>query len=281
MRILIAGCGYVGAVLAARLADRGQRVFALRRRPRGLPPGVEPVAADLTDPQTLRRLPDGLDLVFYTASANGPDDAAYRRAYVEGVKHLLVGLAASGSCPQCFFFTSSTGVYAQQEGEWVDESSVARPLHFTGRRLLEGEAQVLGGPFPATIVRLGGIYGPGRTQLLDRVRSGQSRYRPGQYTNRIHRDDCAGVLHHLASLERVDPLYLGVDCEPAEQAEVLRWLADRLGAPPPRPDPDAAGSGRRGRSSKRCRNDRLLATGYRFRYPTFREGYGGLLDARE
>ena len=76
-------------------------------------------------------------------------------------------------------------------------------------------------------------------------------------------------------LESPEKIYLGVDCDPADEETVLRWLSGALGAPPPRPSP--AAEGRRGRSNKRCRNDRLLASGYVFRYPTFREGYAALI----
>ena len=89
-----------------------------------------------------------------------------------------------------------------------------------------------------------------------------------------HRDDCAGVLRHLMGVPSPEELYLGVDCEPTDEAAVLRWLAGALGAPPPRSAPETPG-GRGG--NKRCRNQRLLASGYAFRYPSFRDGYTALL----
>ena len=116
---------------------------------------------------------------------------------------------------------------------------------------------------------------------LDRVRNGEAPI-PGRpiYANRIHRDDCVGVLRHLLALERPDPLYLAGDEDPAEIAEVLRWLAARLGAPQPHVDSQETGM-RYGRTSnKRVRSARLRASGYRFRFPTFREGYGALIAAR-
>jgi nucleoside-diphosphate-sugar epimerase len=279
-RILIAGCGYVGTALAARLADDGHAVWGLRRRPQALPPGVAALAADLTDAATLAALPPRLDVVVYTASAEGGGEAAYRAAYVEGLRNLLAALARSGRGPRRILFASSTAVYAQCHGEWVDETSPTRPAHYTGRTLLEGEALLAESRYPSTVVRLGGIYGPGRTRLLDEVRAGTARHPAGgyHYTNRIHRDDCAGVLRHLAALDRCAELYLGVDSEPADRASVLRWLAERLGAPPPREAVAAGAPSPRARSNKRCRNARLLASGYGFLYPTFREGYGTLIS---
>lgn len=278
-RVLIAGCGYVGAALGAMLDRDSHAVFGLRRRSGALPWGVRPIEADLVIPSTLRELPPQIDFVFFMAAPAGRDDALYRTLYVEGLRNLLGALTEQGQRPKRIYFTSSTSVYGQKDGEWVDESSPTEPASFAGRRLLEAEELLLGGPFPATVVRFGGIYGPRRTSLIERVRTGRVVYQedPPRYTNRIHRDDCAGALRHLMGLPEPESLYLGVDCEPASEATVYHWLAGVLGAPPPRrggsdamTDPERSGS-------KRCRNDRLLASGYEFQYPTFREGYAAVL----
>jgi nucleoside-diphosphate-sugar epimerase len=278
LRALIAGAGYVGDALARALVARGDEVVVLRRSAASPPPGVRAFRADLTAPGALDALPPA-ELVFYTAAADERSDAAYRLAYAEGVARLIERLARAEAPPRRLLFTSSTAVYGQSDGEWVDESSPAEPADFAGRRLLEGEALVRGAPFPGTVLRLGGIYGPGRTSLLERARSGA----PGgpTFTNRIHRDDAAAALLHLALLPSAAPCYVGVDCEPATEAEVLAWLAHRLGVAPTETTAVAPGSPRRARGSKRCRNARLLASGFRFRYPTWREGYEALLDERD
>jgi nucleoside-diphosphate-sugar epimerase len=281
-RVLIAGCGYVGAALGAALDGDSHAVFGLRRRAASLPWGVRPIEADLCIPATLRGLPSRLDVVFFLAAPGGRDDALYRTLYVEGLRNLLDAFLEQGQRPQRVFLASSTSVYGQKDGEWIDEHSPAEPASFAGRRLLEAEALLLDGPFPATVVRFGGIYGPRRAGLVERVRTGRAVYReePPRYTNRIHRDDCAGALRHLMHLPDPERLYLAVDCEPAPEAAVCRWLAGVLGAPLPRPGtPDASGDPERG-GSKRCRNDRLLASGYEFQYPTFREGYAAVLSDR-
>jgi len=272
MRVLIAGCGDVGSALGLMLAASGHVAFGLRRRAGRLPEGIQGVGADLAVPSSLNALPEGLDAVVYSAAADGYSDEAYRAAYVDGVRNLLEALARGQQRPARFVFVSSTGVYGQSEGEWVDEASVTEPAAFSGRRLLEGErlarAQGPGG----SVVRLGGIYGPGRRRLVDRVRRGEA-CREGLWTNRIHRDDAAAVLAHLLVLADPAPVYLGVDCEPAAECTVMDWLAERLGVPRPA---RATGAPAR-RANKRCRNERLLASGYRFRYPTFREGYAQVL----
>jgi nucleoside-diphosphate-sugar epimerase len=278
--VLIAGCGYVGTVLGTRLASEGHVVWGLRRRTDALPSSIRPFVADLTVPETIEALPPGLDVVFYTASADASDDDSYRAAYVEGLHNLLSALG--DQCQQLLrvFFTSSTGVYAQASGAWVDETSPTEPAEFSGIRVLEGERLLLGSPFPATVLRLGGIYGPGRTRLIDRVRRGLAVCTDGPplYTNRIHRDDCAGALHYLMNVDQPDQIYIGVDHEPAEQCEILRWLAAQLGVSPPGVEPPSGSEVRRHQSNKRCSNAKLMASGYIFRYPAFRDGYMALLD---
>jgi nucleoside-diphosphate-sugar epimerase len=277
-RILIAGCGYVGTELARRLAGDGHDVFALRRSEAAPIPGVSWIRADLTDVDALRGLPPRIELVCYSASAGGADDRAYRSAYVDGLRYLLAVLDAHPV--RRLVYASSTGVYAQTDGEWVDEDSPAEPTHFSGKRLLEGEHLASHGRFSSTVVRFAGIYGPGRTRLVDSVRRGEAVIPAGPpvYSNRIHRDDCAGVIRHLAFRESVAPLYVAADEEPTDAATLLRWLAGELGVEPPRVEPFAKPGHRYGRASnKRVANARLLASGYGFRYPTFRDGYRDLV----
>jgi nucleoside-diphosphate-sugar epimerase len=272
VRVLIAGCGYVGSALAARLVAAGAEVVGLRRRPEGLPPGVVPFAADLGDAAALRRLPGPFDAVVYAAAPGRRDEAAYRAVYVDGVAR-----AAEATRGARFLLVSSTSVYGQDDGSRVDETSPAEPTAFTGRLVLEGEARACGGGERAVVLRCGGIYGPGRARLLAAAREGRLPVPSGgpRYTNRIHRDDVAGALAHLLALGAPDRLYLGVDAEPAPEAEVHRWLAARVGRPLPGPTAAEAGPA----SGKRCSSRRLRASGYRLLFPTFREGYGALADA--
>src|SRR5262245_39172825 len=179
-RVLIAGCGYTGIALGMRLAKEGHAVWGLRRHPELLPATIQPLRADLCDPSSLASVPPALDFVFYTAAAERRDDASYQAVYVTGVRNLLDHLSQTGQKLSRLFFTSSTAVYAQTNGEWVDESSDALPMQFSGRRLLEGENLLLGGPFPATIVRMAGIYGPGRKRLIDEVRNGEATCTSGE-----------------------------------------------------------------------------------------------------
>ena len=280
MRILIAGCGYVGSALGLLLAADGHRVFGLRRNPAALPAAINPIRADLSTPLPPDAIPPNLDAALCAASPGGSSEEAYRVAYVDGPRHLVSALGGQQSIGR-LVLVSSTGVYGQKNGEWVDEGSPTEPANTSGERLLEGENLVLGGPFPATVLRLGGIYGPGRTGMIERaLRNPPPEDAPPQYTNRIHRDDCAGALRHLLLLPDPKPVYLGVDHEPADRHTVAEWLAARSGEPLPKAPntPREAPRDRPGRTNKRCSNERLLRSGYEFRYPTFREGFAALLD---
>lgn len=284
MRVLIAGCGDVGSALGLVLAKTGASVIGLRRDASRIPAALEPLAADLADPATFPAWPGGVDVVFYTAAADRSDDAAYRSAYVTGLENVLRWIRSGGAARTVrrLVFTSSTAVYGQELGEWVDERSETRPRHFTGRVLLEAEVLARSSGLPSTIVRLAGIYGPGRTRLVTGVRDGTLRCHEGEpsYSNRIHRDDCAGFLAHLAlHVAAPEPLYVGVDDEPTDRCTVYHWLAARLGVPSPHERGAGSSTETTGRGgSKRCRNQGLRSSGYALRFPSFREGYAPLVD---
>ena len=280
-RALIAGCGYVGRPLAERLVAEGVDVFALRRRE--VPPGdgITWLQADLGKPAELSAAlapleasGDELD-VYYLVSADGFGDDAYRLAYVDGLAHLLAALA--GRPLRRLLFASSTAVYHQSDGGWVDEGSPTEPETFSGRRLLEGEALARACETTAVVVRYGGIYGPGRTRLIDRIVDGEALVDPkaARYRSRMHRDDCAAAMAHLAKIERPAPIYVGADDDPADMRDVERWLCAELGRSVSSLRP--AGAPRRG-GHKRCRNRLLRDAGLALDYPSYRDGYGALLD---
>ena len=173
-------------------------------------------------------------------------------------------LARKRRPPRRLVLVGSTAVYAQNSGEWVDESSTTAPSEFSGLTLLRSEALARSAAAECVVVRFGGIYGPGRKRFVDSVRSGALRLGAGaEYTNRIHRDDCAEVLRHLLTVATPAPLYVGVDDEPADRRDVAAWIARRLGvAPVTTPAPsDATPRG------KRCSNRRLRDSWLRLSLP--------------
>lgn len=278
MTILLAGCGDLGTEAGLRFHALGHRVVGWRRTPAKLPAAIEGVAADLSAPG-LPRVPADTTAVVIAVAADSPTEEAYRAAYVDGLTHVLDALERDGVRPQRVLFVSSTAVYGDAGGGWVDENTPPRPGGFSGRVLLEAEqllqAAFSGTATTATSLRLGGIYGPGRTRLIDQVRGGTAVVpEDARYTNRIHRDDAAAAIVHLATVPpEPAPVYVGVDNDPADLGTVLRFLAAELGlAEPPVGD---AGPARGG--NKRCRNDLLRSTGFEFAFPSFREGYRDIL----
>ncbi len=290
---LICGCGYVGIALAHELRDAGLAVTALRRNIAALG-DLRAVSADLTDAAATRAAfaaaaaHQPLDAIVYTAAADDGTDASYQRAYIDGLKNALAAAAALPSPPQRFIFVSSTSVYEEPHGGLVDETSPANGDSDGSRKILLGESAVLTAPIAhPVVVRFSGIYGPTRNRLIRLVQDNKARCAEGppQYTNRIHRDDCAAMLKHLLTLDAPQTLYIGSDCEPAVTCEVYRFVASALGLPPPptisADSPEALAARTqmgRGRSNKRCDNRRILASGFTFRYPTFREGYTALIN---
>lgn len=275
--IVIAGCGRIGTRLGLALASEGHDVHGIRRRAEALPEPLHTLRADVTDAEALaRRLPGRVDRVYIILTPGRFDEASYRRTYVDGVAGIVDGLRRAGQAPARVILVSSTSVYGQSRGEWVDETSPTAPAGFSGRCLLEAESGLAASPFAATVVRFAGIYGPGRDRLLNRVRQGAPcPAHPPVHTNRIHEDDVVGFLHHLQQRETPAALYVGADDEPAPRHEVMTWLAGRLGVAPPELQAHDGGS------NKRCRNTLLRSSGYALKFPGYRDGYGALLAARE
>jgi len=279
-RVLIAGCGYVGSELARLLVDDGDTVYALTRSSRVEVEGVTAVHADLTVVESLKHLPDRLDAIVFTAGSDEFTDDAYKAIYVDGLSNLLRPSAGGGARSENqrtrLVVATSTAVYGQDAGEFVDESDQTSPTRFSGLRMLESESVAANSPQQSILVRFGGIYGPGRTRFLDRIHGRQAPLsNAASYTNRIHRDDCAGVLRHLLRYPNPAPVYLGVDHEPADRNDVIRWISKKFDIEPPSVPEDCKDRV----TGKRCSNHLLLSTGYRFRYPTFREGYEEMIDA--
>jgi nucleoside-diphosphate-sugar epimerase len=285
VQVVILGCGYVGLELGRQLTDAGHEVVGVRRSDAGLDAieaaGFDAVRADLTDAGSLSAVPDA-DWVVYAASADGRGAEAARSAYVDGLRTAVETFSARASAPDRLVYTSSTGVYGDHGGSWVDESTPPEPATERQRVLLEAERVALEAtPMDGTVVRFGGLYGPGRYRL--------DYYLDGPvtegYLNSTHRDDAAGVVAHLLRADRArGRVVLAVDDEPVSKWNFADWLADECGRPrPPKQTVEeraAAGDvSRRRRASKRCANDRLHELGYELRYPTVRDGYRPAIEA--
>lgn len=277
--ILIAGCGDIGCKLG-EILSKNHQVYALRRNIDSVPAKLHPVQVDLNHKPD--KLPDNIDYVFYMVSAEKYKDSAYYNAYVLGLKNLLSALENQNI--KRLFFISSTSVFAQNEGEQVNENSPTDPHSFSAKRILEGEELALNSQIPATVVRFGGIYGPGRTHLIDLVREGKAHCMEDLWSNRIHSADCVGILEHLINMtvagKELKKIYLGVDCQPTLLCAVYDWLAEQLNVPDSEHFEPTEHS-RQMRNNKRISNARILETGYQFKYPDYQTGYLELLENEE
>jgi len=279
-RFLIVGSGDIGGGLGQQLVNEGHEVWGVRRSDKPLGHGIKTISADVADMETLIGVfPDKIDYVVYCVASPEFSEEGYSKYYVKGLKHILALLTQAHEAPKRIFFVSSTSVYPHHDGAWVNEDTELEPTAFAGRKMLEAEHQVLSADFPATVVRFSGIYGPGRTRLINQAKKGaHCDPEPDVWTNRIHRDDCVGVLRFLIEEDSkgtpLSPIYLASDPQPSPLYEVLEWLKDRIGDV--EPDHDVPEVTRRG--SKRCDSSRLQSLGYNFKYTDYQQGYDEILS---
>lgn len=280
-RLLHIGCGDIGLRLAQTAFAKQREFWGLRRQAQLLPDTIKPLRGSIREPEvqaTVSALAP--DWVVVTLTPDTYTEEAYQQTYVEGAKEIVRALSAAHTPPKLIIWVSSTRVYHQSHGEWVDEHSPTNPATAAAQHLLDAERVIQASGLPHTIVRFSGIYGPGRERLLSQVRQGVGcPSDPPQYTNRIHADDCAGSLAHLLSLaeqgQALESLYVATDSEPIPLFDVKQGLADLmcLGKDWQTHVTDANRGG-----SKRCSNQRLRDSGYTLLYPSWRQGYQQILS---
>lgn len=283
--IALLGFGDIARRLSAHFMD--DNVIAVKRSQAEVG-HAELVRASCHDQQAMDQLfLRKIDVVVMTFTPETISDEGYRQAYVESVRTVLTAINRASKDnpdqqPRLIIFVSSTSVYGQTDGSWVDEASPTEPSNFSGKRLLEAEKLVKDSGYSHCCVRFSGIYGPGRRRLIEQVIAGQGTpAQPVLYSNRIHADDCAGVLAHLIKRQKnqpIDSVYLATDSEPTPLYDVKQFIAEQLDIDWAGVDNDARMPARMLRSSKRCSNKKIAATGYTFIYPTFKQGYGALLS---
>ncbi|GLQ94766.1 NAD-dependent epimerase/dehydratase family protein [Dyella acidisoli] len=271
-RILIAGCGDLGERVARLLLKQGDEVYALRRHPPGNNDAIRWVAADLASPETLTALPSSITQLAYMPAPQAREPEAYRAVYIDGLRNVLEALDAASL--KRVLFVSSSGVYGEHGDAWVDEATPPAPPGFSGQVLWEAEQWLSNQPVETVVLRLAGLYGPGRLQLVDRIRAGQACAPHGQqhWANRMHVDDAAAAIVHLLALHDPQSVYVGVDNTPLPLDVLYDHLAALIGAPPVADGPAPAGIG-----SKRLSNARLRASGFELCWPDSRHGYAECL----
>ena len=276
--LLIIGCGDLGQRVGRILGQHNWLVTGVRRTPFAVSTDFPCMAADYSVPGSLNFAESARpDFVLATFTPRSPNVEGYQQGFAAAAKNLLVGLGEHRV--KRLIMISSTRVYAEDTGGRVDEAGELSCQDERALAIIDAECQLLGSDQLATIVRFAGIYGDPTGRLISRVARGQtSAAQPVRYTNRIHRDDCAGFLAHLFTLssnnQPLSAVYNGVDDEPAPAHDVQSWLALEMGVEPSAHSEnlqEAAGLG------KQCSNALLHSTGYELRYPDYRTGYRHIL----
>jgi nucleoside-diphosphate-sugar epimerase len=283
MAKLILGCGYLGRRVASRWRERGEKVFAVTqmgdRAEELAAAGLDPLVADVTRPDTLRSLP-AADTVVYAIGFDRAGSASRRQVVVDGLRAVLDALPGNTGR---IIYISSTAVYGNTEGDWVDEHTPCRPPRENGRLVLSAEELLRAHPLGsrAIVLRLAGLYGPGRIPRIRDLLAGRPVPVAAEaVVNLIHVDDAASVV--LAAEERAWPpaTYVVSDGHPVPRREFYRHLAELLRLPPPTfmdVDPEQRQSPR-GKGNKRVRNARMLQDlRVQLAYPSYREGLAALV----
>lgn len=283
--VLIVGCGDLGIRTGSLLLEHGWTVAGVRRDTSRLPVDFSGYQADYTVPGSLDFAAElQPDYVLATFNPFDRSTAGYVKGFQTGMANLLAGLG--GHRPRHILMASSTRVFAESGGAWVDESSELATEDPWALAIIAAEQQALSSTHPVSVVRFAGIYGIPGGRLLARISRGElCPPEPVSYTNRIHRDDCGGFLAHLLLQAEqgvsLEPVYIGVDDLPAPRYEVESWLAGELDVAVPQREMLAGASDPTRHNSaghKRCRNNALRDSGYRLIHPTYKSGYGALLE---
>jgi nucleoside-diphosphate-sugar epimerase len=300
-RLLVFGCGYIGGAVADAALARGWRVTALTRNEEHADKlrarSIDVVVGDLANDAWHAAVSTEQDHVINCVSSGGGGLAGYRHSYVEGTRSILAW--ARRGCAATFLYTGSTSVYPQANGELVTEQS---PTGTGGSEasapLLETEQLVRESRCFARwfVLRLAGIYGPGRHFLLDQLRGGATLF-PGTGAHRLnlaHRDDIVAAIFACLDARAAtrDAIFNVADDQPATKAEVAAWLAARVGVAAPQFAHDAGAMAQtdttlvRGRSGpvpdRAISNARLKTTlGWRPAFPNFREGYEQIFETEK
>jgi nucleoside-diphosphate-sugar epimerase len=240
--------------------------------------GIRTLLADITDPSSLKSLPNRFDWVVNTVSAARGGATEYERTYVLGTANVMEWLG--NTPPRRYVYTSSTSVYGQDDGSEVSELSATCPAAATSQALLRAESLLResrrAGKLDSVVLRCAGIYGPGRGYWLQQFLAGQAVMEGSgeRWLNMTHRDDVAGAVRTVLKAKQVEEVYNVVDDEPVKQRDVFEWLAHRLKRPLPPGIPAETAIRQRGATNKRVSNRKLrLDLHWELEYPSFRAGY--------
>ena len=275
-KVLFIGCGDIAQRAFKLIADRFY-CCGIRRNPHKVHSSINVITADASDAQQLLEVASqGFDIWVATITPTGYSRDAYKESYLAVAQSIADTVDALPHPPKLIIWVSSTSVYGDNNGQWVDEATKPNPATFSAKILLQAEKIIQNLSCSSTVVRFSGIYGPGRTRLLKQVQEGKGRLKtPEQWSNRIHADDCGGVLAHLidffATDKPMEQVYLASDSEPVTQHDIRKWIASCLSIDLIEEPVDIG-------QVRRCSNRLLLRSGFNFKYASYKEGYAALIE---
>jgi len=274
-KILIIGCGDIGQAVAVEFSAQGHHVTGLKRHPPSSKQDIHYIKADINKAETLNLLTGDFQQAIIILSPDSSSTEAYRAVFETGINNLLVALNKNTSIT----FISSTRVYAENNGEWVNEQTTANACDPKSQLMLQAEHKILAHNPLNTIIRFSGIYGRTKGYFLQQIKNANPiQQHPSYYTNRIHRSDCIGVIVHLINKkiagDKLEPLYLATDSEPSPKWNVACYLAEQMNYKKPTA---SLGSEQNGQN-KRISNQRLIDSGYTFKFPSYQQGYHKIIS---
>jgi nucleoside-diphosphate-sugar epimerase len=289
MKRLIFGCGYLGERVAKRWLDANDEVTVVTRSTEKaeqfVRQGLRAMVAVVTWPETLTNLP-AADTVLYAVGFDRFGSESIMDVYAAGVQNVLHALPTDTGR---FIYISTTGVYGPAAGDWVDEQTPPDPQREGGQASLAAEQKLAAHPLGrrSNVLRLAGLYGPGRVPFIEQLRAGRPIATPPTgFLNLIHVDDAADVVLAAARLSTFDDgpsIYCVSDGHPVERGEFYQEVARQIGAPAPtftEPDPQSPRAARAA-ANRRVRNHRILrALNVKLKYPDYRVGLHALLETR-
>lgn len=276
MHLLILGCGDIGTRVGLSMKEAGWRVSAARRDTGKLSEDFDRYQLDLTDPDSMAALPvREVDYILITPTPPSYDPEGYHRGFTEAAT-LLAAQPWLSACRRVIW-VSSTRVYREAAGGWVDEHSPLNVSEPQARAMVAAEA-VIRRARTTTVIRPAGVYGDPHGMLIRRVLSGQGGAAGSAFGNRIHREDLARLITHCLHLDEqgqaVPPTLVAADEDTTPTHEVERWLAQKLGVTLSEAPQQAIS-----RANRQCRSALLKEIGFTLTYPSWREGYAAAINA--
>ncbi len=275
MNILVVGYGYLGSPLVKKLYQKGHKIWVIKKNPLTdpAPKDITFSFLDITKPLHVKA-PFHLDGIVYLVSSHSYSEESYKKTYLDGLNHIIQYTQENYPAAR-IIFSSSTSVYGDMQGDWVDETSPTNPLYFNGKIILEAEKALQQSKCRSTIVRFAGLYGPGRTGMFQRISSKEIPPHEAYYLNLIHQSDAVGILEFLLEKDHPKEVFIAVDKKPVKTTEIQVWLRkNKIEFSSSLPQ---TGSPKRKRAEKRCSQAKITKSGYQFQYPDFSQGLKNII----